>query len=292
LNTYGIAEYKLTPADALREVELVRKLGVRFECGVEIAGEDPSAERNLALKTSLRKISLPSLERDFDALFIGIGLGDTSDLEIPGEDFEGVVDALTFIEDYKTKRTKCKVGRRVAVIGAGNTAIDAATAAVRLGAPEVRMVYRRSEKEMPAFAYEYELAKRDGVIFNWQTQPVKVHGKKSVEKLECVTMRLGKPDKTGRRRPEPVPRSNSFIECDMIIKSLGQTRQDEFLNTIPGLRRSKDGRVLVDEKTYQTSNPKFFAGGDCVNGGQEVVDAVADGKKAAYGIESWIRRNG
>ncbi|MFI5173762.1 MAG: NAD(P)-dependent oxidoreductase [Terriglobia bacterium] len=291
LNTYGIAEYKLTPADALREVELVRKLGVRFECGVEIAGEGSGTTGNLITKSALRNFSLQSLERKFDAIFIGIGLGDTSDLEIPGEHLEGVVDALTFIEDYKTKRTKCKVGRRIAVIGAGNTAIDAATAAVRLGAPEVRMVYRRSEKEMPAFAYEYELAKRDGVIFNWQTQPIKVHGKKSVEKLECVAMRLGKPDKTGRRRPEPVPRSKFSIECDMVIKSLGQTKHNDFLKTIPGLRRSKDGRVLVDQETYQTSNPSFFAGGDCINGGQEVVDAVADGKKAAHGIEAWIRRN-
>ncbi|MBZ5535141.1 MAG: NAD(P)-dependent oxidoreductase [Acidobacteriia bacterium] len=292
LNTYGIAEYKLTPEDALREVESVRKLGVKFECKVEIGGQSSSGKLDSIPNPTLRSVSLQSLERDFDAIFVGIGLGDTTDLEVPGEHLEGVVDALTFIEDYKTKRTKCKVGRRVAVIGAGNTAIDAATAAVRLGVPEVRMVYRRSEAEMPAFAYEYELAKGDGVIFNWRTQPVKIHGKKAVEKLECVSMRLGKPDKTGRRRPEPVPRSKFFIECDMVIKSLGQTKHDDFLKAVPLLKRSRDGRVLVDEKTCQTSNPKFFAGGDCVNGGREVVDAVADGKKAAHGIETWIRRNG
>lgn len=292
LNTYGIAEYKLTPADALREVEFVRKLGVKFECGVEVRGDSSSIKLDSVSGPALCRVSLQSLERDYDAIFIGIGLGETHDLEIPGEQLEGVVDALTFIEEYKTKRTKCKVGRRVAVIGAGNTAIDAATAAVRLGAPEVRMVYRRSETEMPAFAYEYELAKRDGVIFNWLTRPIKIHGKKTVEKLECEAMRLGKTDKTGRRRPEPVPRSKFFIECEMVIKSLGQTKHDDFLKAISHLRRSRDGRVLVDEKTYQTSNPKFFAGGDCINGGQEVVDAVADGKKAAHGIEAWIRRNG
>lgn len=290
LNTYGIAEYKLTPADALREIEFVRRLGVNFECGVEIVGKAKTAGRGPSDAGELRQISLGELERDFDALFIGIGLGETQDLKIPGENLSGVVDALRFIEDYKMNRARGNVGRRVAVIGAGNTAVDAATAAVRLGAAEVRMIYRRSEKEMPAFAYEYELAKRDGITFNWQTQPVKIHGKKKVEKLECVAMRLGKPDPSGRRRPEPVPRSTFFIECDMVIKSLGQTKQDGFLKMIPEMKRAKDGRVLVNERTYQTSNAKYFAGGDCINGGREVVDAVADGKKAAHGIKAWILR--
>ena len=291
LNTYGIAEYKLTPVDALREVELVRRLGVMFECGVQIVGETKAVERSVPSSPSLRSISLHSLEQDYGAIFIGIGLGETNDLEIPGEDLKSVVDAISFIEEYKTRRHQCRVGSHVAVIGAGNTAIDAATAAARLGASEVRMVYRRSEKEMPAFAYEFELAKRDGVVFNWQTQPVKIHGRRSVEKLECVMMRLGKADKTGRRRPEPVPRSNFFIECDMVIKSLGQTKHDDFLRSIPNLKRAKDGRVLVDERTCQTTAPRYFAGGDCINGGQEVVDAVADGKRAAYGIDAWIRKN-
>ena len=288
LNTYGIAEYKLTPSDALREVELVRRLGVKFECGVEIVGAG-AKPRSGAGKPTPRQIQLSDIEKEFGAVFIGIGLGGTNALSIGGENLAGVVDALTFIEDYKMNRSKCRVGHRVVVIGAGNTAVDAATAAVRLGASEVRMVYRRSEKEMPAFAYEYELAKRDGIIFNWQTQPVKIHGKKSVEKLECLAMRLGKPDHTGRRRPEPVPRSKFFIECDMVIKSLGQTKHDGFLSQIRGLKRTRDGRVVVDEKTLGTSHPKYFAGGDCVNGGQEVVDAVADGKRAAHGIDALLR---
>ncbi len=289
LNTYGIAEYKLTPSDALREVELVRRLEVRFECGIEIVGDGKNAAARGKL-SGIRQIPLKTIERDYAAIFIGIGLGETGALAIPGENLKGVVDALTFIEEYKTKRSKCKVGNRVAVIGAGNTAVDAATAAVRLGAKEVRMVYRRSEREMPAFAYEYELAKQDGIIFCWQTQPVKIHGKSTVEKLECVSMHLGKPDKTGRRRPEPVPRSKFFILCDMVIKSLGQTKHDGFLSQIRGLRCRKDGTVIVGEESYQTSNPQYFAGGDCINGGREVVDAVADGKKAAHGIDQWIRQ--
>jgi glutamate synthase (NADPH/NADH) small chain len=289
LNTYGIAEYKLTPADALREVDLVRHLGVKFECGVEIIGDGPKTfDGKRGSSVTMKQVPLKLLEQSFDAIFIGIGLGETHELAVAGEQLEGVVDALKFIEEYKTQRTRCGVGQRVAVIGAGNTAIDAATAAVRLGASEVRMVYRRSEKEMPAFAYEYGLAKQDGVLFNWQTQPVRILGKRSVEKLECVRMQLGKPDKTGRRRPEAVPRSKFFLECDMVIKSLGQTKHNAFLKMIPGLKRTKDGRVLVDENSYQTANPKYFAGGDCINGGQEVVDAVADGKKAAHGIDACI----
>ncbi|MDD5542708.1 MAG: NAD(P)-dependent oxidoreductase [Acidobacteriia bacterium] len=289
LNTYGIAEYKLTPKDAVRETERVRHLGVKFECGVEVTDHIGEATGKAKAPATQRSISFRELEDQYNAVFIGIGLGETLDLKIPGEDLGGVVDALSFIEEYKTRRTKCRVGKRVAVIGAGNTAVDAATAAARLGAAEVRMVYRRSEKEMPAFAYEYELAKRDGINFNWLTQPVRIHGKKHVEKLECVRMELGKPDKTGRRRPEPVPRSKFFIECDMVIKSLGQTKFEGFLQGILHLNRAKDGRVMVDEMTYQTSNPKYFAGGDCINGGQEVVDAVADGKKAAHGIHGWIQ---
>lgn len=290
LNTYGIAEYKLKPADALREIERVKHLGVKFECGVEIVSGKGSIDVSRSISSPIRQVPLHVLESEFDALFIGIGLGETQELSIPGEHLNGVVDALTFIEEYKVHQHRCKVGRRVAVIGAGNTAVDAATAAVRLGATEVRMVYRRSEREMPAFAYEYDLAKQDGVLFNWLTQPVKIRGKKSVEKLECVEMRLGKPDATGRRRPEPVPRSRFFIECDMVIKSLGQSKLEAFFKSITGLKRSRDGRVVVDESSYQTTNPKYFSGGDCVNGGQEVVDAVADGKKAAHGIDAWIQK--
>jgi glutamate synthase (NADPH/NADH) small chain len=290
LNTYGIAEYKLTLPDAVKETERVRRLGVKFECGVEVARDSKTGARKPGASASRKWVALQDLEESFDAIFIGIGLGETHDLAIPGENLDGVVDALTFIEDYKVRRSRCHVGKRVAVIGAGNTAVDAATAAVRLGAAEVRMIYRRSEKEMPAFAYEYELAKHDGIVFNWLTQPIKVQGKKHVEKLECIRMQLGKPDKTGRRRPEPVPRSQFFIECDMVIKSLGQIQHDRFLKMIVNLERSPDGRVLVNETTYQTSNPKYFAGGDCINGGQEVVDAVADGKKAAHGIGGWLQK--
>ncbi len=275
LNTYGIAAYKLRVPDALREVEMVRALGVEIRNGVEIG----------------RDLSLEQLEKDFDAIFVGIGLGSTEDLRIPGEDLPGVVDALSFIERTKTEAfPSIELGRAVAVIGGGNTAIDAATAARRLGADPVFIVYRRSRREMPAFAYEYELAEGDGVSFLWQTQPVRVAGKGRVEALACVRTQLGAPDASGRRRPEIVPGSEFLLEVDMVIKALGQTRLVEFLRKIRGLQLDDDGCVVVDPGTMQTTNSQYFAGGDCVNGGQEVVDAVAHGKRATGGIDRRLQQ--
>jgi dihydropyrimidine dehydrogenase (NAD+) subunit PreT len=238
LNTYGIAEYKLRPADSIKETDLIRSMGVEFKLGVEVEPE--------------------KLESEFDAVFIGIGLGASRRLNIPGEDLEGVIDAIRFIEDYKTKTSQ--VGRRVVVIGAGNTAIDAATAAVRLGAEQVHIVYRRGEAEMPAFEYEYEIAKLDGVRFEWHAQPVRVLGSEAVEGLECA-------------RPDG---SSFTIKCEMVIPAIGQTQ-------LEGVDLS-----TLNRETGQTANPKYFAGGDCINGGREVVDAVADGKRAALGIAAFL----
>jgi dihydropyrimidine dehydrogenase (NAD+) subunit PreT len=256
LNTYGIAEYKLTPRDSKKEVDLVRGMGVEFRLGVEA---DPAA-----------------LEKEFDAVFLGVGLGSTHPLRIPGTDLPEVVDALKFIAAYKTSRTS--VGRRVVVIGAGNTAIDAATAAHRLGAAEVHIIYRRGEREMPAFAYEYDLAKLDGVEFHWWTQPVKIHGAGAVESIECVRV---------DKNQQPVPNSNFQIPCEMVIPSIGQMRLVEFLSRSRGVEL-RDGCVVVNPATGQTANPKYFAGGDCVNGGREVVDAVAAGKRAGAGIAQML----
>lgn len=266
LNTYGVAEYKLRPSDSQQEVELVRSLGVEFRLSVEIGGE--------------RRIK--ELEEQFDAFFLGVGLGSTQPLEIPGEGLAGVIDALRFIREYKTRRGT-QVGRRVAVIGGGNTAIDASTAALRLGAEEVHVLYRRSETELPAFQFEYDLAKREGVRFHWLTQPVAIHGHGTVESVECVRMELGPPDRRGRRQPQPVPGSNYELPCDMVIPSIGQSRLLDFLSQFRDVHLA-GGCVVVDPATGQTSNPRYFAGGDCVNGGREVVDAVADGKRAALAI--------
>ena len=276
LDTFGIARYKMTINDPLKEIDLVKSLGVKFIQNCTI-GKDKSMDE---------------LMKENNAIFIGIGLGQTEELGIPGENIPGVWDALTWIHLLKTKKFgDVPIGRKVAVIGGGNTAIDAVTQAKRLGAEEVYMVYRRSQKEMPAYHYEYELAKKDEIITLWQTAPVRVIGKEKVSGLECIKMRMGNPDASGRRSPEPIKGSEFVLETDMIIKALGQKKYVDFLSQIPGLKTDTKGRVQIDSKTFQTGNLKVFAGGDCVNGGKEVVNAVWDGKQAARGIDQYIKQS-
>ena len=280
LNTYGIAAYKTRAADSLREVELVRQLGVEIRQKTEIG----------------RNISFAELEKQFDAIFIGVGLGETWELKLPGEALHGVYGAMEFIEQTKVQPfERIEVGQRVACIGAGNTAIDVVTAARRLGAGFVYLIYRRSEQEMPAFRYEYELAKRDAVIFLWQTQPVRILGQNgAVTGLECLRTRLGEPDARGRRKPVPIPGSEFTLEVDMVVRAVGQQPVTEFLRAVPGIELRKDGTVATNER-HQTGNAKYFAGGDCANGGKEVVDAVAEGMAAATWLDAWLgspRHNG
>jgi len=270
LNTYGIAAYKTRAWESVREAKMVEGLGVRFRQGVEV-GKD---------------VTLVELESQFAAVFIGVGLGETADLHIPGEELEGVHSAIEFIEGTKTQPFETiDVGCRVVVVGAGNTAIDVVTAARRLGAEHVALVYHRSEREMSAFKYEYELAQKDGVVFYWNTRPVRIVGARHVEGLECVRTRL---QGSGRRaRVESIPGSEFVIPADMVVRALGQQPVLRFLESVPGLTLSGGG-VVVDPKTGQTGNPRYFAGGDCVNGGREVVDAVAEGMRAARGIHAWL----
>ncbi|HTS31929.1 MAG TPA: NAD(P)-dependent oxidoreductase [Bryobacteraceae bacterium] len=269
LNTYGVAEYKLRPTDSLREVELVRSLGVEFR-QAEVGGE-------------AHAIPFGALERDFTFIFIGVGLGAMERLGIPGEHLHGVIDALHFIERYKTW-PEMTVGRRVVVIGGGNTAIDAANAAKRLGAEEVHLFYRRTEKEMPAFSFEYDHSKVEGVRFHWLAQPVEILGRDGrAAGVKFVETRLGAPDRSGRRNAIPVEGSWFECACDMVIPALGQSRFQAMLHESCGIEL-KGGTILVDRPTGRTTNPKYYAGGDCVNGGREVVDAVADGKRAAKAI--------
>jgi glutamate synthase (NADPH/NADH) small chain len=271
LNTFGVAEYKLRPSDSLREVEMVRSLGVEFQ-QTEVGAN----------------VSLEDLEREYDYIFIGVGLGAMESLGIPGEASHGVVDALRFIERYKTMRD-FQVGRRVVVIGGGNTAIDAANAAKRLGADEVHLFYRRTEREMPAFSFEYDHSKLEGVQFHWLAQPVEVLTRDGYAvAAKFVETRLSEADSTGRRRPEPVPGTEFVIECDMVIPALGQSRLTGLLRGVE-LER---GTIVVDRATGRTSNPRYYAGGDCVNGGREVVDAVADGMRAALAIVEELHARG
>ena len=261
LNTYGVAEYKLRPSDSLREVELVRSLGVEF--------------RQAEVGTT---VPLDALETEFDRIFVGIGLGAMERLGIPGEDRPEVIDALRFIAHYKTSHD-VKVGRIVVVLGGGNTAIDAANAACRLGAEEVHIFYRRTEKEMPAFPFEYQHAKVEGVQFHWLAQPVEILDRA----VTFVSTRLGRPDASGRRKAEPLPGTEFAFVCDMVIPAVGQSRLMKLLHETRGIALD-GGLIAVDRPTGRTANEKYFAGGDCVNGGREVVDAVADGKRAALAM--------
>jgi dihydropyrimidine dehydrogenase (NAD+) subunit PreT len=262
LNTYGVAEYKLPASASLREIELIEELGVEFRLGIEIdAG------------------SLAEIERDSDVIFLGVGLGAMHRLDIPGGDHSSIVDALAFIAAYKTAKIIHTTGK-VAVIGAGNTAIDAANAARRLGAEEVSIIYRRKRESMSAFEFEYEHARQEGVHFLWQTIPVGVSADGGMlEFLECVRV-----DDT----LAPIPGSEFLLACDLIITAIGQSPLLELLESVKGVALDS-GRVVVERATGQTTNPKYFAGGDCVNGGREVVDAVADGKRAAIAIAHQLK---
>jgi dihydropyrimidine dehydrogenase (NAD+) subunit PreT len=272
LNTWGIAPYKTRQADSLKEVELVKSFGVKIKTNL-LVGEN---------------ISFEDISDQHDAIYLGIGLGESTDLKIPGEELSGVVNAIEFIEEVKKEKwTSVNIGKRVAVIGAGNTSIDAATEAVRLGAEEVMILYRRSEEEMSAYKFEFELAKNDGVVFHFLTSPKKIIGEKYVEAIECVKMNLTESIKGERRKPVEIPNSNYVISVDMVIKAVGQSAKTKFLTSIPGLKINND-KLEVNPANYQTGNPKVFAGGDCINGGKEVVNAAYDGKQAAHGIHSFL----
>ncbi len=272
MDTYGMAEYKMTQRVSQDEVAAVARLGVVFKTKTEVGGD----------------VSLSELEATHDAIFLGVGLGATARLHIPGEHLAGVYDALDFIERIKTRDwASVPKGRTVVVIGAGNTAIDAVTQAKRLGAERVLLVYRRTAREMPAFEYEYELAKRDGVEFWWQTAPVECVADASggrVAALRCIRMERSTSDATTRPSFHPIAGSEFEIPVDLIIKALGQQKLSDWLTEQARVELDEAGRVVVNPETMQTSHAKFFAGGDCVNGGREAVDAAQMGKLAAQGI--------
>jgi dihydropyrimidine dehydrogenase (NAD+) subunit PreT len=263
LNTYGIAEYKLPLAESLREIDMLAQLGVNFN-----------------FNTAVDAKKLIELEASHDAVFLGLGLGAIHKLGIAGETLQGAINALDYIADYKSGKIT-SAPERVAIIGAGNTAIDAANAAVRLGAGEVHMIYRRSAEQMSAFAYEYEHAKQEGVKFLWHVQPVGIRGTEKVEVLDLARLQA-----TSDGSLVPKPGEDFELPVDLVILAIGQATHTEFL--VENKVKLERGRILIDRHTGQTSNPKYFAGGDCTNGGREVVDAVADGKRAGIGIAAWL----
>ena len=273
LVSHAIAPYKQLVEPLPHEVEQIQKLGVGFQFGVTVG----------------RDVSMKELEEDYAAIFLGIGLGEDQPADVPGEDLEGVYESLDFVEQLKLgdwRQLQRHLGVRVAVIGGGNTAIDMAREVVRLGAKEVTVIYRRTEKDMPAYAHEYEAARREGVRFLWLTAPTRFLGSGRIHAVECVHLRMIHPE-AGRRSPlELIPGTEFVLEVDGVIKAIGQQRRTSFVEQIQVLELER-GLIKVNE-WGQAGTGKYFAGGDCVNGGDTAVRAVAEGRRAAQGIHRYL----
>ena len=273
LSTYGIIVLREPVDIALAEVEMLKRLGIKVETGKELG-------------TSL---NFSEVQANFDAVFLSVGLGVTTTLGIPGEEY--ILDGLEYIEQSKLEPQKLVVGKNVVVIGAGNTAIDCATIAKRLGAKTVTMVYRRSKKEMTAYAHEYEFIKAEGVGFSFFTQPVSVQVENGVVcALECVRMKLGAADASGRPSPEPIHGSEFRLAADQIVKATGQEKPR--LASLLKLKTTK-GFIEVSD-TFETSLTGVYAGGDCIRarGAASTVMAVQDGKLAARAIHERLVGHG
>ena len=271
LMTYGIAAYKVTPQFCAEEVDYITSIG-----GIEIKYEQELG----------KDIMLSELQRNYDAVFLGFGVGLARKLDIPGEESEGVVDAIRFIYDLRSKGySQTPVGNRVAVIGLGMTAIDAATQAKRLGANKVTIVYRRTYDEKPCTDVELDIAKLVGCNIIWLAAPKEVIGSEGkVTALICSIMELGEPDTSGRR--SPVDTGKTFIlEVDMVIKAAGQVPFEGLVKS-SNLENNR-GKLAVKNKTA-TNLAGVFGGGDAVNGGKEVVDAVQAGKDGAKAIMDYL----
>ena len=267
---YAIAPYRQVREPLPAEARAIGALGVEFRLGEAI----DTAE------------GLRAIEVSADAVFLGVGLGEDMDVRYPGDELRGVWQSLPFIETMKMGLPPA-LGDHVVVIGGGNTAIDVAREARRLGASEVTILYRRTEEEMPAYPHEVEEAREEGVQFQWLTNPVRFLGGDRLTGIACQRMRLGAPDGSGRPRPEPVPDSEFTIRAETAVKAIGQRKRTDFLSWIDGL--AGESLLSVDPETGQTKNPKYFAAGDAVNGGATVVEAVRGAKIAARGIDRYLR---
>ncbi|TVR45647.1 MAG: NADPH-dependent glutamate synthase [Puniceicoccaceae bacterium] len=279
---YGIPEFRLPKEILDWEIEVLRRLGVEIVCNVIIG----------------KTLTLDALFDDygFAAVFVGTGAGLPAFLGIPGENLNGVFSANEFLTrinlmrayDFPAADTPLKVGRRVAVIGAGNTAMDAIRSAMRMGAEEALIVYRRSEKEMSARVEEYHHAIEEGVQFNWLTNPIEILGDKEgwVTGLKCQRMRLGEPDASGRARPVPIEGSEFVLPVDNVVLAIGTTPNPLLIKTASGLETTRRGCLVAEETTGQTSRRRIYAGGDAVTGAATVILAAGAGKRAARAIHA------
>jgi glutamate synthase (NADPH/NADH) small chain len=279
---YGIPDFRL-PNDVIdAEIEKLRRLGIRFECNTLVG-------RLFTLEQMVT-------EMGFHAVFVGTGAGYPSFMGIPGESLNGVLSANELLtrcnlmrgRDFPNYDTPIQPGRRVAVIGAGNTAMDALRVSLRLGAEKVSCVYRRSKAEAPARVEEVHHAGEEGVEFHWLTSPIEILGdeKKAVRAMRCVRMELGEPDESGRRRPVPVAGSEFEIETDMVVFAIG-TNANPILGQTAKLRLDKRGYIATDEN-LATSIAGIYAGGDIVTGAATVIQAMGAGRKAARAMKAYL----
>ena len=284
--SYGIPEFRL-PKDKIvkREVENLQKLGVTIEVNA-IAGRLFTVDELLG-------------EMGFDAVFVGTGAGLPHFMHIPGENLNGVYSSNEFLTrcnlmkayDFPNYATPIRVGRRVAVVGGGNVAMDAARTSLRLGADHVYIVYRRSEAELPARLEEVHHAKEEGIDFQLLNNPVEILGDEQgwVKALRCIRMELGEPDASGRRRPVAIEGSEYELEVDTVIMAIGNGPNPIVASTTPGMDTNKRGNIIADEETGATTREGVFAGGDIVTGAATVILAMGAGKKAAAAIDKYLQ---
>ncbi|WP_174616405.1 NAD(P)-dependent oxidoreductase [Virgibacillus ihumii] len=277
LDTHGIVPFRLPKDISLWEVEQVENLGVDIRTNIEV-GKDITEE---------------DLAHDFDAVILASGMAEVPMLGVEGEELTGIYDAIDLVEQTKNKDYPTEfAGKRVAVIGAGNTAVDGATTSVRLGADNVKILYRRTEAEMSAYEFEYDFAKQDGVEFRWLVTPKRLIGDENghVKQMECVRMELKEAESDGRKRPVEMEGSEFLIDVDIVIKAIGQTRHHQLIERL-GLEH-RGGVVEVDPGTFKTSNPKIYAAGDVVFakgvGEAMAVSAAQQGKETAYAIHQQL----
>ncbi len=270
---YGIPSYRL-PRDVIeREVEVVEKLGAEFRYGQRIGGD----------------VTLDQLRADHDAVFIGVGAQKASTMRCPGEDSEGVLSGIGFLAEV-SRDEGTSIGRRVMVVGGGNTAIDAARTSARLGAEDVRILYRRTRNEMPAWAVEIDEAEVEGVQLDILAAPTKIEKRDDgALDVTCIRMELGEPDASGRRRPMPQEGSEFVVTVDNVIAAIGQRVDEDCLGEASDLERTRWATFIVDDRTLQTNIPGVFAGGDCVIGPDIAIRAVGAGRSAAVSIDQLVR---
>jgi homotetrameric NADPH-dependent glutamate synthase len=270
--TVGIPAYRL-PRDVLQaEIEYIERAGVEIRTNTPIGEE----------------VTLDDLRQEYDAIFISVGAHKSQKLAVLGEDLEGVLSGVSLLRDLNLGK-EVKLGGKVAVIGGGNVAVDAARSALRLGAEKVSILYRRSRAEMPANEWEIEDAEEEGVEIHYLAAPTRILGRKGkVVGLECIRMELGEPDESGRRRPIPVEGSEFTVEADVVVSAIGQVPDLSFLQN-NGLETTKWGTIAADADTLLTSEAGVFAGGDAVSGPATAIEAIAAGKKAALSIHRYLR---